>query len=458
MPNFNDEEKPAENLVKKIKDKKQQHSDLVKKGIEASKQAEKDNKNVPEGTDFNDIPLPAAETTKTSTASSNAPPPPPSQQQQQQQQEIGPYGMPIPQYGMHYGPGPHDRMPGPMHHNMRYPPPHDMRYGHPRMGHMGPFGPRRPPHHDMRYGPPRMPPHMHDGYHGHRYPPMRPPPGYGHPPLPPPKSSTPPPPEPPKEEEKPVEEIAPNPSIVIPPEQAEQYKRLQEQAQKHANKQMRRQKKIEAGEPISESSESEEEEPPKEEEELDNAEDTLSEDLAQSLVAIPSPSLSIPQPTILIAQPQMAGVGGLSLAPQLIQQPQHVLLPQGVTLGQNAYGQTIAISQASGLSLSQAGHPLFSGAPMFAHPSGTTSITALAAAAAAGAQPAHLPHLPTHMSLGGFGFAQPTLIQHPLLAQQQLAAAQLHAATTSHLSGGLQPTVGPLIVGNRLLLPSIVRQ
>lgn len=457
MPNFNDDEKSAENLVKKIKDKKQQNSELVKKGIEASKQAEKDSKNIPEGTDFNDIPLPAAETTKTSTAQSNPPPPPPSQQQ-----EIGPYGMPVPQYGMHYGP--HDRMSGPMHPGMRYPPPHDMRYGHPRMGPMGPYGPRRPPHHDMRYGPPRMGP-MHDGYHGPRYPHMRPPPGYGHPPLPPPKSSTPPPPEPPKEEEKPVEEIAPNPSIVIPPEQAEQYKRLQEQAQKHANKQMRRQKKLEAGEPFSESSESEEEEPKKEEEEIENVEDALSDDLQQSMVAIPSPSLSIAQPTILIAQPQMAGVGGLSFSPQLIQagQPQQFLLPQGVTLGQNAFGQTIAISQASGLSLSQAGHPLFSGAPVFAHPSPTTSISALAAAAAAGAQPAHLPTGLSHqMSLGvggglPLGLGQPTLIQHPLFAQQQLAA-QLQAATPQFYSGGLQHTGGPVIVGNRLLLPSIVRQ
>lgn len=46
---------------------------------------------------------------------------------------------------------------------------------------------------------------------------------------------------------------------LIPPEQADQYRKLQEQAQKHAKKQLKRQQQREKGEPESSSSESEEE-------------------------------------------------------------------------------------------------------------------------------------------------------------------------------------------------------
>lgn len=46
---------------------------------------------------------------------------------------------------------------------------------------------------------------------------------------------------------------------LIPPEQEEQYRKLQEQAQKHAKKQLRRQQQREMGEPVSSSSDSEEE-------------------------------------------------------------------------------------------------------------------------------------------------------------------------------------------------------
>ncbi|KAK3106671.1 hypothetical protein FSP39_024926 [Pinctada imbricata] len=460
LPNV-DDDKPPENLAKKIMDKKHKNNDLVKKGLE---EAEKSSKNIPEGKDYFDIPLPTAEQVKSESSVSMPPPPPPPGQVDGAQ-----YNCP-PQYGG-YGPHHYDDMMGPMHHSMRYPPPpHGMRMPppHHRMPPPGMFrGRGPPPHHDMRYGPPHhmmngprgMPPHMHDGYHPRGgYPYRYPPPNMNRddkPPLPPSRSPS-PQPQPP--EEKAAEEIQPNPSIVIPPEQAEQYKRLQEQAQKHAGKQLKRLKKMEAGEPYSESSssEEEEEETKQEEQSNDGTEDLAStEELQQTLVAIPSPSLAVPQQqTILLSNPQ-ATPGSLTLVPQIVPAggtPQHILVPQGMGL-------------SAALALNQAGHPLQAGAPMIAMPQ-SSSISALAAAAAAGAQPAHLPGTISHPMLAQIG-AQPTLLpaSHPFLAQSSMsglsglsglsALPQTQLISGAALAGLQSPS--PVIVGNHILVPRIVR-
>ncbi|CAG5130755.1 unnamed protein product [Candidula unifasciata] len=77
------------------------------------------------------------------------------------------------------------------------------------------------------------------------------------PPLPPPKPPTPKPPPPPKKEEEKKEEIKPM-TPLIPPEQAEQYRKLREQARKHARKQQRKQEHQAKGEPESSDDDDEE--------------------------------------------------------------------------------------------------------------------------------------------------------------------------------------------------------
>jgi hypothetical protein len=269
----------------------------------------------------------------------------------------------------------------------------------------------------------------------------------------PPKSNTPPPlpKDPPKESEpnpplpkkkgKDQQEPEQNPDIVIPPEQAEQYKHLQKQAQKHARRQLRRQAKKELGEPDedSTSSESEPEEQPVEEitEELA----VLDETQVPQLGAIPQQVLLQPQPAGSPSGAYIIVSGGQQY---LVQKPQFV----------------------------QAGIPIQAGQPMVAAVS-QGAIMASAAAAAAGAHPAHLLHqvpysghhviaTPAHLG-GGMVMTSASLQQLQQIQQiqqlqqlqqiqqiQQAQAIQAHnqavAAAASH---------GPIVVGNRILVPTL---
>lgn len=497
LPNFDDDEKSVTNLQQKIKDKKLQNVELVKKGIAASQEAEKEKKDTLHTKDFEDIPLPTADQEKDGgkaepmigpiqPAVTSVPLGPPAHLMNPDPYAHG--------YDMGYDPGYYDYPPrhmmgppGPM----RGPPPHGMGMGPPNMG-----PPRHPRYMRMPNGPPRgmrmrMPPPGSRMYHPRGHPGMRMPPPYmrgpprgpypgpgpydmdpyGHgpylsmypgeieeeedeeedneegkktpPPLPPDRSPSPQPPPPKKDEEKKTDEAF-NTSIVIPPEQAEQYKRLQQQAQKHAVKQLKRQMKEEKGEEFSESSEEEEIEELVPEEQIELTEEEVAsiasgevlltdvEQAQPTLIAIPSPAAQ--QQTIFLQQPSMGamGLGGIG-GPQIITTPS---------------GQQFIMPQSSSLA---SGMPLQAGAPMMAigHP-GLHGI---------GAQPAHLqmpgliqspygqlmassPH--PGLSLGG-----QILAQHPA---HQLFAAQPQMA---HVP---QPQIvngpgGPMILVPRLMRP-----
>lgn len=464
LPNLEKEEPAApQKLLQKIKEKKQQHSDLVKKGISNAKQSDKNEKK--EG--YIDIPLPTltdiprdAEPRDQNVPAPpgfqiHPPPPPPGNnymhpEQSNMEHHSGPGAMMAP-------PPP----PPPGHGNI--PPHHRMPHmGGPRpyMGPPGPCpGPRffPLPHHRMRppnhMGPPPMhnapgrPPFARNPYP--MRPPMRHPPPHmncgplidqqdyqmrpnpsqdideGPPPLPPPKSPSPQPPPLPKEEEKKTEEPTQNPSIIIPPEQEEQYRRLQEQAQKHAKRQLRKQRQ-EKGEVISDSSSEDDDDI----DELSNPtaeEEAILEQLTPTFVPVPaSHALALQQPTIVLAQPQPSAspLGGLTMSPHLVQatpQPQ-ILIPSSAAHLTLPHSHGLALPHGHlGVSLPQ-GVPLQTGQPIIAVPSGT-------ALAAAGAQPAHLGALPTQIHLPGMhpaGFPISTG-SHPLLAHNPFMAAQIPA-------------------------------
>lgn len=393
------------------------------------------------------------------------PPPPPPHMAQRFPPNHGPPGPPRPGGYMHGqwdhwdAPGPWDNPPGPWDggpgpgprppfRGMR--PPYD-----PRM--YGPYDPRRrgPPQHYMNR--PRGP----HPYMGPRYPgPHGPHPDYGYehaeyeyaeddkpknispPPLPkdPPKQSSPRPPLP-KKKDKDHAEPEQNPDIVIPPEQAEQYKHLQKQAAKHARRQLKKQANKELGEPYedSTSSESEPEEQPEEVEEVA----LMEEALTPQLVAVPQ----------MVLQPQPAGSPSgayiiVSGGQQYIVQPK----PQFV----------------------QTGMPIQAGQPVMAVSQG--AIMATAAAAAAGAHPAHImqqvPLGGAHMlAAPGLGAGMPITmasaasIQHLQQVQQvqhlqqlqQLQQMQQAQAIQAHNQALAAAAVqqGPIVVGNRILVPTL---
>ena len=171
------------------------------------------------------------------------------------------------------------------------------------------------------------------------------------PPLPPPKPPSPQPPPPPKKEElKPMQPV-------IPPERIDQYRRLQELAQKHARKQLRRQQQRERGEPESESSEGEQEA-------VDGAilpedDDATESELAEmeraaleagrsflarghaAAIVVPavaeSPLLQQPHHTVLISpQPSISSIP-LAAGTQFLQAGQHILVPSSYMSQASAY-------------------------------------------------------------------------------------------------------------------------
>jgi hypothetical protein len=253
----------------------------------------------------------------------NCPPPPPPPNQPPMKRPRGNMPlMPMPPGGMPMRPPPGMmRRPGmmPVH---RFPRP-PLR--------PGPGMPMRPPPH-MR----GMPPMMRPGPGG---PPL---PRYPMPPRPPqpPQQEKPPEPEPPKEPPPPEEEKKPEPEIeameppVIPPEQAELYKELQEKAQKHAKKLLKQQRKQEAGEPESSSSEEEEPEEPEPEE---NEPSTT-----------PTSTLAEGQRPQVLASP-------LAVSPQTLPGMIQVSMPVGIPL------QGVVVTQGAPLmhsALPQVGHPM----------------------------------------------------------------------------------------------------
>ncbi|XP_053408197.1 serine/arginine repetitive matrix protein 2-like [Mercenaria mercenaria] len=385
------------------------------------------------------------------------PPPPPPNMGQRFPPNHGPPGPPRPGY-MHGqwdhwdAPGPWDS-PGPW--DGHRPPFRGMRPPYdPRM--YGPYDPRRrgpPPHYMNR---PRGPP----PYMGPRYP--GPPghhPDYGYdygeydyteddtpkssspPPLPkdPPKESSPKPPLP-KKKGKDQTEPEQNPDIVIPPEQAEQYKHLQKQAAKHARRQLRRQAKKELGEPDedSTSSESEPEEQPEE-----VVEEAVVDETQPQLVAVPQQVVLQPQPAGSPSGAYILVSGGQQY---IVQKPQFV----------------------------QAGVPIQAGQPVVAASQG--AIMATAAAAAAGAHPAHIvqqvpvgPQLlaaPAQLSAGvPVHMASAASIQHFQQVQQlqqlqqiqQIQQIQQAQAIQAHNQAMAAAAVqqGPIVFGNRILVPTL---
>ncbi|KAH3703216.1 hypothetical protein DPMN_078247 [Dreissena polymorpha] len=347
-------------------------------------------------------------------------------------------------------PGPWDGPgPGPRPYRGMRPP-----FGDPRM-----YGPRRGPHPFMNR--PRGPPPPYGM--GPRYPgPHVPYPEYmdydydpqyaqekAHeeakeesktpPPLPkePPKSSTPKPPLPKKKEKKEPEQ---NPDIVIPPEQAEQYKYLQKQAQKHARRQQRRQAKRDLGEPDDDSTSSE------------------SEPEEQQVVAVEA----LEEANLDELQAQM-------VIPQMVlAQPQPASSPSGAYILVSGGQQYLVHNRP----MMQAAMPIQAGQPVIAAAQG--GMMATAHAAALGAQPAHLLQgLPAHMfatpaHLGGGAQMMMTSaslqqlqqmqqfhqLQQIHQAQQVQAQAQaIHAHNQAVAMAAAQQ--GPIIVGNQILVPRL---
>lgn len=389
------------------------------------------------------------------------PPPPPPHMGRGFPPNHGPPGPPRPGY-MHGqwdhwdAPGPWD---GPGHWDGPRPPFRGMRPPYdPRM--YGPYDPRRrgPPSHYMNR--PRGP----HPYMGPRYPgPPGPHPEYGYeygeydyaeddaskssspPPLPkdPPKESSPKPPLP-KKKGKDQTEPEQNPDIVIPPEQAEQYKHLQKQAAKHARRQLRRQAKKELGEPDedSTSSESEPEEQPEE-----VVEEAVVDDTQAQLVAVPQQVILQPQPAGSPSGAYIIVSGGQ----QYIVQKPHIV---------------------------QAGMPIQAGQPVMVSQG---AIMATAAAAAHGAHPAHVVQqvpvghqilaAPTHQLSAGLSAGVPVhmasaaSIQHLQQMQQlqqlhqiqQIQQIQQAQAIQAHNQAVAAAAVqqGPIVVGNRILVPTL---
>lgn len=133
---------------------------------------------------------------------------------------------------------------------------------------------------------------------------------------------------------------------LIPPEQADQYRKLQEQAQKHAKKQLKRQQQREKGEPESSSSESEEEpETQQEAEPVDTAESEQAEmeraafeagqgmgEDSQTTVLVPTAQSPLLQQhhTMLISPQPVASPMSLAGTPHLLhagQPGQPILVP-----------------------------------------------------------------------------------------------------------------------------------
>ena len=403
-----------------------------------------------------------------------APPPPPGMGMGGQRfpPNHGPPGPPRPNYGPgqwdHWDPHGWD-MPGPWDGPGPGPRPYrGMRPYDPRM--YGPYDPRRrgPPPHFMNR--PRGPPPYGMGP---RYPgPRGPHPDYPHdydydgqaeykkleyqeeelkqnkspPPLPkePPKEESPKPPLP----KKVKKELEQNPDIVIPPEQVEQYKVLQKQAAKHARRQLRRQAKKELGEPDdSTSSESEPEEQPIPDEQIPTEEEiAMMEEAAQ------------PQ---LVALPQQV----------VIAQPQPTASPSGAYVIVSG-GQQFIVQQRP--TMVQSGIPMQAGQPVVAQ---GASVMATAAAAAAGAHPAHLvqqvPMQGHIMSAGGVPLALASQAHLQQIQQahqlqqiqqiqqmqqlQQLQQIQQIQAHNQAVAMAHAQSQGPILVGNQILVPRIVR-
>ncbi|KAL3837231.1 hypothetical protein ACJMK2_022600 [Sinanodonta woodiana] len=434
----------------------------------------------------------------------NMPPPPPPPHGQVEDTRPPPQGFQPPRPGQRGYPHPQGMRPPPFDPRMRGPPPQYMqnrppgrfppnRFNGPPPGPGGPnHGPPGPPYQRMPFGYNEHP--LNDEHRQQelqqqlqkqqqqqkpqlpfKEEPQR---EQTPPPLPPPKSPSPRPPPPPKKKK---EEPEQNPGIVIPPEQVEQYKKLQEQAQKHARKQIRKQQKKERGEPESDSSSSEEEPEPLLEDPQQITEEQLMEEIQPTLIAMP---ISHGQQTIMIAQPQP------SASP--VGFHQHIVTAPG--------GQQFLIPQTVSF-LSHTGMPVQAGAPVFAFAGNPGMMTTTMAAA--GAQPAHLPvqqfHIQSHpggfVNIGGGHAIYSHPSAHQVLAGQQFipssAVAQFHAAQLQQVQlqhaaqlqqaqiqqvqlqqaqiqqaqiqqvqlqqalSGQQP--GPIIVGNQLFVPRFIR-
>ncbi|ESO85440.1 hypothetical protein LOTGIDRAFT_229443 [Lottia gigantea] len=285
------------------------------------------------------------------------------------------------------------------------PPPSQYEQKYPDQSPRGPRGMMRPPRGPMPYNRMMPPPHMNGPpppFHGGRMPPpfigpRMPDQSKSPPPLPPPRSPSPQPPPPPKKPE--VEPMQP---IFIPPEQAEQYKKLQKQAQKHAKK-LRRQEQQERGEEVSEEEEEEEEEDKMETDENQIEAELISqidEESASSLLALPTAqSPMLQQQTILLPQ-QLPGQLSFSPSGQLSLAPtgQLSITPSGQLIA--AQPQILLPNSLGG------GLPVQAGAPVYALPQTTLGSHALTSPVSL-SSPALGGHLPIlSPSLQNIGLAQ----------------------------------------------------
>ncbi|CAE1325563.1 unnamed protein product [Acanthosepion pharaonis] len=256
------------------------------------------------------------------------------------------------------------------------------------------------------------------------------------PPLPPPKSPPPQPPPPPKKEDekKNCEEISPMQPI-IPPEQVEQYKHLQEMAQKHAMKQQRRQRLKDTGQ----AEESDDDESMEMEGQVSTMVSDEECEEQPGILALPEPEPQHLQQQILLPHAQHAGSPVIA---------QHV-----VPFSQ----QQIIIPPSSLLQSQGAAFPIQTGGPMIAIPHTAA---------------AHHHHHHPHHPLAGHHALHHAF--HPAAAAGvPLAAAaashpfhhQLIAAAPSQLVpySSPQPILtqlhppGPIIIGHQILIPRFPR-
>ncbi|BFZ06235.1 hypothetical protein BsWGS_09274 [Bradybaena similaris] len=269
------------------------------------------------------------------------------------------------------------------------------------------------------------------------------------PPLPPPKPPTPKPPPPPKKEEEKKEEIKPM-TPLIPPEQAEQYRKLREQARKHARKQQRKQEHQAKGEP--ESSDDDDEEKAKrkeyeakvaaEREEMEKAallavQDNGAlhfEEGAAILMPATQPTL-IQQPTMMVQHHPLAtppSSYGLVPASQLLHTGHPGLHPSQL---QNL--QIMASAGQPQLVQLPNGQMAYATAAPFSYQGGGQMVAMPHQALQAGA-------MPHHVFLSSAGMHQVPVTAHPGLAvsssqymahvmASQVQAAQIQAAQAAQI-------------------------
>lgn len=257
------------------------------------------------------------------------------------------------------------------------------------------------------------------------------------PPLPPPKSPPPQPPPPPKKEDekKSCEEISPMQPI-IPPEQVEQYKHLQEMAQKHAMKQQRRQRLKDTGQP----EESDDDESMEMEGQVSALVSDEECDEQPGILALPDPEPQHLQQQILLPHAQHAGSPVFTQHMVPFSQQQLIIPPTSLLQSQGAFpiqasGPMIAIphSAAAHHHRHHHHHPLAGHHALHHafHPAAAAGVPLAAAAAS---------HHPFHHQLIA---AAPSQLLSPYSSHQPILT-QLHHP-------------GPIIIGHQVLIPRFPR-